>query len=136
MLSKTKEYFDIFGIDPCYKINKNLLKKRYYSLIKSCHPDINNNLGEAEIFRINKAYSTLSNDFERAKLFGMPSENIEQRFLEDCLALEERIGLGENITELLKKKINECKEQYNNPDALSKWGYYQRLLDLSKKNSP
>lgn len=81
---------------------------------------------------LNKAYDVLKDDYSRAKLFTVPADTLDTKFLNECMELEDRVLSGENITDLLQKKVDECKNNYNKPDYLAKWSYYNRLLKLSK----
>ncbi|KAM0680488.1 hypothetical protein GINT2_001176 [Glugoides intestinalis] len=122
----------MFELPVSFEINKDKLKKNYYSLSMKNHPDLVKN-SKIEPQFINNAYEILRDDFLRAKLFTVPSETLDQSFLEYCIELEDKIRQGNDLSNLLKRKINECKAHYTDPIAICKWGYYQRLLDINNK---
>lgn len=132
MIEKPKDFFKIFKIPMSFQIDKNELKKRYFDLSKKIHPDVS--ADEQDFTFLNKAYSTLSDDYLRAKLFTSPKDKITNDFLMECLDYEERIAQGENLKPILNNLIDECKNHYKDPIWLTKWGYYRRLMDLNDGN--
>lgn len=129
-----KFLFKILNLPIQYNVDRDLLKKNYYSISKEVHPDISTHSSVQDIKILNRAYSTLNDDFYRAKLFTKPSSQLDSNFLEKCLELEERIHKGEDLSSELNKKIDKCKIDYSNPNSLAKWAYYRRLLDqITKK---
>jgi len=113
-----KSYFDLFSLPHRYEIDKGLLKRRYFQASKT----------SASPRELNEAYSILQDDFLRAKLFTVPCE-VDKDFLEECLVMEERIRGGEDLSGELRRRIEECKERYKEPEYVTRWGYYKRLLD-------
>lgn len=129
MLEKSKAIFGIFSLPPVYNVDKARLKKAYYALSRATHPDVSRNSTARSSF-LNSAYATLNDDFLRAKLFSSPSNTLSARFLQHCLALEERIASGEDLRALIDRYIAECMEHYSEPEWLSKWAYYKRLREM------
>lgn len=123
------EYYSILGMPPVYEIDKGQLKSAYYSLSKSQHPDVTNNDGNSSA-SLNSAYTTLSDDFLRARLFTNPGTPSPE-FLMDCLELETRIRGGEDLRPLLRERIRECTQNYSNPVSLAQWAYYRRLHSMA-----
>lgn len=133
MLSKRKEWYRMFGLDNNnYKIDKNQLKTNYYKLTKSAHPDIGSHLCDksTDISETNKAYGVLLNDFLRAKLFTKPSSRVDVDFLMKCLDLEDRIRSGEDMKDVISFEIEKCRENYDKPEWISKWAYFERLQKM------
>lgn len=128
----SKSLFSMFNLPISFEINKDELKKKYYTLSMNNHPDLVK-VSKIEPQLINNAYETLRDDFLRAKLFTVPSESLDQAFLEYCIQLEDKIRNGEDLSDFLKGKIDECKARYTDPMAVCKWGYYKRLLDINNK---
>lgn len=133
IIKNNNDYFKILNLPKSFFLDKNVLKDNYYSISKKYHPDIAVEKNNEMSHILNKAYSILNDDFSRAKLFTVPSENVEPEFLEKCIELEDRIRKGEDLTKLLEKKIEECKKNYLNKEYVTKWGYYKRLYDLNKQ---
>lgn len=131
-----KMFFQLLKLPLEYNINKELLKKNYFQTSKHSHPDIKNNSlvkTQGDIKLLNKAYSTLNDDFNRAKLFTKPSKKLNSDFLETCLTLEERILQGEDLKTEIEKNIEECKKEYKDPYSVGKWAYFNRLLEKISK---
>ena len=127
MLSKDGQFFyNLLKIPFEYQINKEILKKNYYKISMETHPDITH---ENSFNSLNKAFSILKDDFERAKLFTKPVETLESKFLEKCIKLEEKIIKGEDLTEKLNKKIEKCKSKFDDSVSVGKWAYFKRLLE-------
>lgn len=134
-----QQFYKILKLPLNYDVNKDILKKNYFSISKLTHPDtahgapLKNDQSKDKNFvdtkLLNKAYSTIKDDFYRAKLFTSPAEKLESDFLENCMELEERILKGENLVEELSKKIEKCKKDYESPISVGKWAYFKRLLD-------
>jgi hypothetical protein len=127
MLSKNGEfYFNLFKLPFNYNLNKDELKKNYYKLSKELHPDMK---GDTKNYQLNSAYLILKDDFSRAKLFTKPIEKLNNKFLEKCIKLEEKIERGEDVEEKIKRKIEECKEKFDDEKSVGKWAYYERLKE-------
>jgi molecular chaperone HscB len=68
------DYFEVFGLMPVFGIDPDLLNQRYRDLQAEGHPDRYAQAGDAEqrralqwSTRVNEAYQTLKNPFERAR---------------------------------------------------------------------
>ncbi|KAI4292696.1 molecular chaperone HscB [Pancytospora philotis] len=144
MIEKAKEIFGVFRMPPAFQIDKEQLKREYYRLSKAAHPDVQMRVPSTggrgisgalpaqriDSAQLNEAYSTLKDDFLRAKLFTSPSEAVSPRFLNECLELEERISRGANLRQELRGRIAECKRHYDDPEWITRWAYYRRLDDM------
>src|SRR5690349_18030758 len=67
-------YFEIFGLDPAYALNRNALEQAYQDLQSLIHPDRHAHAGDAErrasmqmTTRVNEAYRTLKDPVQRGK---------------------------------------------------------------------
>lgn len=134
-----EEAFGALGLEPRFHVDKGLLKKQYYALSKTVHPDImarrtSHGAGSGpadDIVGLNKAYEILSDDFTRARLFTAPVDSVDAVFLAECLDMESRLAAGEDLGAELRGRIEECKSNYTDPKYIAKWAYYRRLLDMS-----
>lgn len=136
MLKKAKEYFDLFGIPLRYEINKDILKQKYYSLVKNTHPDLNLEQNESSASYINRAYQIMNDDYMRAKLFTVPSQELSPGFLSKCLLIEEKLNEGTDMTSKIDNQIEKCKKRYDKPKWITKWAYFKRLRDISESLKP
>lgn len=125
-------FYGIFSLPKMFSIDKEQLRKRYYSVSRQNHPDITGS-PELDAHTINRAFSILNDDLSRAKLLTLPSESVPQKFLSHCLDLEEKIRGGTDLRDVIMSKIEECKKHHDDPSWICKWGYYQRLLDIAKE---
>lgn len=126
---EAKQLYGIFGLPRTFSIDKEQLRKRYYSVSRQNHPDITGS-PKLDAHSVNRAFSILNDDLSRARLFTRPGESISQTFLSHCLDLEEKIRNGADLKDAIAHRIEECKMNYGDPAWVCKWGYYQKLLDL------
>ncbi|CAD7940235.1 unnamed protein product [Amoebophrya sp. A120] len=63
------EYYDLLGIDPYKKVDSAEIKKAYYKMARTCHPDKNpdDENAKAKFQQLSDAYSVLSDDHLREK---------------------------------------------------------------------
>ncbi|ORD98915.1 HSCB [Hepatospora eriocheir] len=130
--------FSVFKYQPEFKIDKNKLKKDYFKLIKSNHPDNPISSNTVDVSKINDAYKILNDDYLRAKYLTKDvnnkyiNDNRNDLFLLECLEIESKINDGVNldfIKRYLENKIEECKRNYKNISYFNKWTYYRNLLN-------
>ena len=137
-MSLPKEYFTLFGIPASFSPDLGHLKKQYYKLSRSHHPDYHTHLEKAkqdEILEqsglINTAYKVLSDEYERTKyilqlyniLEDSANEPLSQSFLMEMMDINEGIfdlkmkfdqASYEKILselDLLEKALQQQKEQ-------------------------
>lgn len=134
MLSE-QSYFDLFSLPKTFFINPDHLKNIYHKLSKLYHPD--RTKSNVEFEKITSAYTTLKDDYSRAKyMYKKPMNSVSPDFLKEILEYEELIQTNndlERIKNQLEIKIDECKKYYNKGEFLSKWRYYDRLINLINK---
>ncbi|MEZ4910299.1 MAG: Fe-S protein assembly co-chaperone HscB [Saprospiraceae bacterium] len=110
-------YFDLLGINESFHLDTAELKRKYYHLSKSLHPDLlqnsstwENQASVLETEKINMAYETLKDPFKRLKhLLEIhdvlnENQNVDQSFLMEVMEINENImelEMESNI-ELLK----------------------------------
>ncbi|ORD95256.1 HSCB [Hepatospora eriocheir] len=130
--------FSVFKYQPEFKIDKNKLKKDYFKLIKSNHPDNLISYNTIDVSKINDAYKILNDDYLRANYLTKDlnnkyrNDNRNDLFLLECLEIESKINDGVNldfIKRYLENKIEECKRNYKNISYFNKWTYYRNLLN-------
>ncbi|ORD95588.1 HSCB [Hepatospora eriocheir] len=130
--------FSVFKYQPVFKIDKYKLKKDYFKLIKSNHPDNPISSNTIDVSKINDAYKILNDDYLRAKYLTKDvdnkyiNDNRNDLFLLECLEIESKINDGFNldfIKKYLENKIEECKRNYKNISYFNKWTYYRNLLN-------
>lgn len=121
-----QNYFSLFGIEKSYHIDQSQLRKKFYSLTRESHPDLqqDGNVIADEINIINLAYATLSDPLKRLKYIidheGY-SEYIEKpldsEFLMNMMDLHEEIDSAvlSNNTDLstqLSQKIDQLEDNF------------------------
>lgn len=129
--------YGLLGIPCVYEIDKDVLKRNYHAAVRAVHPDgsgdtvstVSSNYSSAAL---NHAFATLKDDFLRARLFTVPAP-VSGAFLGECIELDERIRQGEDLTGYLEERIRECMKRYEDPESVTKWGYYRRLQELLRE---
>lgn len=137
MLQKA-ELFSIFGLRPSFNIDKNALKRAYYSLCRTNHPDIAGS--SAHFPEIARAYRTLENDLKRAEYLNKKEiPKMGNEFLAEVLEYEDQIAHNKDqkslaeIKRMIKKQIDECYRNYFEPAFIAKWRYFVRLINMLEK---
>lgn len=69
-----QDFFHLFGLQACYRLDSTLLEQRFHALQMQVHPDKFSHLPEAErrasmqwATRVNEAYQTLADPIRRAR---------------------------------------------------------------------
>lgn len=142
-MGSPSRYFDIFGIEPSFAIDQGVLKERYFEVSKKHHPDRPRAASaddKTTIEEINKAYGVLKDDLSRARyLSNTPRFDVDKKFLMDVLDYEEAISATRSdeeqrkIKDDLQGKISQCKKHHLDREYLTKWGYYERLMEMLDK---
>jgi molecular chaperone HscB len=110
MIDFSRNHFELFGLDPAYRIDADALDRAYRSLQSDVHPDQFASASDAErrramqaSTRVNEAYRTLKDPVERARyLISLRgSDPLDERdtalpldFLEAQLERRERAALA------------------------------------------
>ncbi|WUR04265.1 co-chaperone HSCB-like protein [Vairimorpha necatrix] len=134
----SKDYFSVFNLSKTFDINLTDLKTKFYDLSKKHHPDLSK-YSTNKFQEINNAYNTLKDDYLRAKYMkGKTTGEVSKTFLIDILDLEDQIREAEGdsleeLSEIIRHKIEECRNNYQKDDYLAKWAYYRRLENMIKK---
>lgn len=97
-------YFELFGMDESFLLDTATLKKKYYQLSRSLHPDVSQNETDWEeaasirqTEKINMAYETLRDPFKRMKYLLEThhvlddNQNVDQSFLLEVMEINENI---------------------------------------------
>lgn len=134
-------YFEIFHLNPTFKIDISLLESKYHDLQRNFHPDLNNINELEKSIQINAGYKILSDDFLRAthllqlKNIDVEDEDCEIRPLKsmliDIIELQEKIfdenfinnqesikTTKKNINTEILKLLQEFEDLYNSYDFL------------------
>lgn len=120
-----QDYFKHFDIKRRFRIDLDLLRKKYYAISRNLHPDINNSLEDLDekISQHNLAYKTLNEPISRLKyIIDLESgdlkinQDLSPEFLMEMMDLNEEIeqALLSNQEERIKKLIQSVDELENN----------------------
>ncbi len=125
------DFFKLFNILPQLKINKDLLRKKYFELSKKYHPDYFANKSQADQKQVldesaflNKAYKTLTNKDETIKYLlkekGLLEEDekyqLENSFLMQMMEINEELSEDDLIN-----------------DEIARHNQSEKLIDLQKE---
>jgi len=125
-----QDYFELFGLEQTFELDRDVLMHRYRDLQKATHPDKFANGPEQErrialqrAGQINSAYQTLKDPLSRAQyllsLSGVESV-LEQTTIRDIEFLEEQMELRETLADIRN-------------DADPQGSIFHFLADLNKR---
>lgn len=111
MIDSTKNYFELFNIEPAFDIELGLLTERYKAMQSAVHPDRYASASDQEkrlavqvSSMINQAYDTLRNPMQRAEyllsLLTQQNGSAGEQSMFDREFLEKQLELREAIQEI------------------------------------
>lgn len=139
---KEKNYYELLEIDK--NASKEIIEKAYKTLVKKYHPDVQSDMSDDLIKKINEAYETISTPEKREAYNTYLSENeiskeeynkleMENRFLQ-----KQNIELTSKLESIVSENVNSVQEppktQYNTSIYKSNNYYNQEQKPSSSFN--
>jgi molecular chaperone HscB len=164
MLDFNRNYFELFGLPPAFALSRESLEHAYRDIQAEIHPDRFAHAGEAEqrlamqwTARVNEAYQTLRQPFERARYLlelqgidamdarntAMPADFLVQQMawrerLEEAMAAKDLVALQRmeaetrTQTEQLERQLAELLDERHDyvqaAEVLRKYRFLDKLL--------
>lgn len=126
-------FFDLFGIDRSYTLDRHLLRDRFRDLQKKFHPDNFASASEQErrlsaqyAAHINEAYTTLSDPMQRGRyILSLHGINIDEEqdtrmdpeFLMQQIELREELDTAESSVEALSSLSDKVNYEFSKREA-------------------
>lgn len=126
-------FFDLFGIDRSYTLDRHLLRDRFRDLQKKFHPDNFASASEQErrlsaqyAAHINEAYTTLSDPMQRGRyilsLHGIDIDEeqdtrMDPEFLMQQIELREELDTAESSVEALSSLSDKVNYEFSKREA-------------------
>lgn len=126
-------FFDLFGIDRSYTLDRHLLRDRFRDLQKKFHPDNYASASEQErrlsaqyAAHINEAYTTLSDPMQRGRyilsLHGIDIDEeqdtrMDPEFLMQQIELREELDTAESSVEALSSLSDKVNYEFSKREA-------------------
>jgi molecular chaperone HscB len=126
-------FFDLFGIDRSYTLDRHLLRDRFRDLQKKFHPDNFASASEQErrlsaqyAAHINEAYTTLSDPMQRGRyilsLHGIDIDEeqdtrMDPEFLMQQIELREELDTAESSVEALSSLSDKVNDEFSKREA-------------------
>jgi molecular chaperone HscB len=164
MLDFNRNYFELFGLPPAFALSRESLEHAYRDIQAEIHPDRFAHAGEAEqrlamqwTARVNEAYQTLRQPFERARYLlelqgidamdarntAMPADFLVQQMawrerLEEARAAKDLVALqrmeaetrtqAEQLERQLAELLDERHDYLQAAEVLRKYRFLDKLL--------
>lgn len=130
---KEKNYYELLEIDK--NASKEIIEKAYKTLVKKYHPDVQSDMSDDLIKKINEAYETISSPEKReaynTSLSGneISEEEYNKLAMENRFLQKQNLELTSKLESIVNENVNSMQEppktQYN-PSIYKNNNYYNQ----------
>lgn len=154
MLDFNRNHFELFGLEPAFRLSREQIDRAYRDIQAQIHPDRFAHAGEAEqrlamqwTARVNEAYATLREPFERARYLlelkgiqAMDARSLPADFLMQQMAWREQLEAAKaegdiNALQRLEQVVRREAEalEHELAELLDEWHDYDRAGETLRK---